>query len=543
VAIANAGSKKVLILRLKQAESAMADGRLDEAFDIVQSDSIRQHRRGQKVIGRLARALAKRGRENLEAERTQMALLDCNKAEKLAGNTADVAKLRSAICSEMEQKRLRNRHRSLKVAHARRQIEDGWLSAGEQILQEAGEKDSQVDMVLEKANVARLQISEAVAKAEKALQRDDLEGAVGIFLRAGAAGNQSDRIVELLSKLKSLAAARIKKNIEDGRINLAHSLWRKTSPLANGSSEMAELGLTLDRCLHAADYVTSGRPRAAVPLLRKVKSTFPTAQWLTDAADLARQAAELLEELAASPLGLDTGERAVTEADEMKQAEDTNPSMSEEPTLAAPGKLTTDNRADSPIPSRFVLQMDGIGSFIVLRDGRVTVGPVSSSARPMVGLMADPNLPVATIERSEEDYFVRSSSPISVNGTATTDKLLADGDRIALSPRCVLRFNVPNPASTTATLSLASGRLGRGDVRRIILMDRDILVGPSTGDHIVAESLNETMAMFIQNGRLVCKSKAGMLVDDRPARPGTPLPLEKQIRIGQVSLVLTELKE
>jgi hypothetical protein len=533
----------VLILRLKQAESAMADGRLDEAFDIVQSDSIRQHRRGQKLIGRLARALAKRGQENLDAERTQVALLDCNKAEKLAGNTAEVAKLRSAICSEMEQKRLRNRHRSLKVAQAKRQIEDGWLSAGEQILQEAGDKDSQVDMVLERANVARLQISEAAAKAEKALQRNDLEGAVDIVLRTGTTGNQSDRIVELLSKLKSLAAARIRKNIEDGRINLANSLWRKTSPLANGSSEMAELGLALNRCLQAADYVASGRPRAAVPLLRKVKSTYPTAQWLTDATDQARQAAELLDELAASPLGLDTGERAITGADEMNEAENTGPSMSERPTPAMPRRLRSDDQADSPIPSRFMLQMDGIGSFIVLRDGRVTVGPVSSSSRPMVGLMADPNLPVATIERSEDDYFIRSSSPVTVNGTATTDKLLADGDRIALSPRCVLRFNIPNPASTTATLSLSSGRLGRGDVRRIILMDRDILVGPTAGDHIVAESLDETMALFVQNGRLVCKTKARMLVDDKPAGPGAPLPLEKQIRIGQISLVLTELKE
>ena len=121
----------MLILQLKQAESAMADGRLDEAFDIVQSDSIRQHRRGQKLISRLARALAKRGRENLDSERIQLALLDCNKAEKLAGNITDVAKLRSAICSEMEQKRLRNRHRSFKVAQARQQIEDGWLSAGD----------------------------------------------------------------------------------------------------------------------------------------------------------------------------------------------------------------------------------------------------------------------------------------------------------------------------------------------------------------------------------------------------------------------------
>jgi len=60
----------VLILRLKQAESAIADGRLDEAFNIVQSEEIKQHRRGQKLIGRLARAFAKRGKENLDSEDT-----------------------------------------------------------------------------------------------------------------------------------------------------------------------------------------------------------------------------------------------------------------------------------------------------------------------------------------------------------------------------------------------------------------------------------------------------------------------------------------
>ncbi len=533
----------MLILRLKQAESAMADGRLDEAFDIVQSDSIRQHRRGQKLVSRLARALAKRGQENLDAERTQLALLDCNKAEKLAGNTADVAKLRSAICSEMEQKRLRNRHRSFKVAQAKQQIEDGWLSAGEQILEQAGDKDSQAGIVLQQANVARLQISEAVAKAEKALERNDLDGALDIILRTGATGNQSDRIVELLSKLKSLASAKIRKNLEDGRINLAHCLWQKTSPLANTSSEMSELGQALNRCLQAADYIATGRPRAAIPLLRKVKSAYPTAQWLTEATDQARQAAELLDELAASPLGLDIGHDGPIEADETTEAEAGIFGASEGLTPVMPPKPRVDARPDSPLPAKFLLQMDGIGSFIVLRDGRVTVGPISSSARPMIGLMADPNLPVAAIERSEEDYFIRSSSPVGVNGKGTTDKLLADGDRIALSQRCVLKFNIPNPASTTATLNLSSGRLGRADVRRVILMDRDILVGPSTGDHIVVESLNETIALFVHNGRLLCRTRDRIRVDDKPFSSTAGLPVDKQIRIGELSLVLTELKE
>jgi len=529
----------VLILRLKQAESAMADGRLDEAFDIVQSDSIKQHRRGQKLIGRLARKLSERGRENLDAERIQLALLDCNKSEKLAGNTSDVAKLRSAICSEMEQKRLRHRHRSFKVAQAKRHIEDGWISAGEQILAESGENDSQAGMVLQQANVARLQISEAVTKAEKALQRNDLDGAIDIVLRAGTTGNQSDRIVELVSRLKSLTAERIKEYFDGGRVNLAYSLWQKISPLANGSSEMSELGLALSQCRQAAEHIAAGRPRAAVPLLRKVKSLWPAARWLNTVTDQTRQAAETLDELAASPLGLDITEDAAMDADSMQNTED-RPGRSPR---TIPDAIKSDVPIGASLPSKFLLQMDGIGSFIVLRDGRVTVGPVSSSARPMIGLMADPNLPVASIERKEDDYFIRSSSPLFVNDAATSDKLLADGDRIALSPRCRMKFNIPNPASTTATLSLSSARLGRADVRRIILMDRDILVGPSTGDHIMAESLDETIALFVQNGRLLCKTKERILVDDKPISSGAGLPVDKQVRIGRISLVLTELKE
>lgn len=521
----------------------MADGRLDEAFNIAQSDSIRQHHRGQKLIGRLARALAERGRENLDAERIQPALLDCNKAEKLAGNTDEVAKLRSAICSEMEQRRLRHRHRSLKVAQARQQIDEGWISAGEQILNDGDENDEQADIVLQQANIARLQISEAVTKAEKALHRNDLEGAIDIVLRAGATGNQNERIVELVAKLKSLGAIRIKENLDNGRINLAYSLWQKISPLVNGCTEMSELGLALDRCRQAAGYVAAGKPRAAVPLLRKVKLTCPAAKWLSTATEQTRQAAELLDELAASPIGLDVAGDKLPNMDGTNDMRNGDLGTGRGLTQANPTKAGSGAQADSSLPSRLVLQMDGIGSFIVLRDRCVTVGPVSSSQRPMIGLMADPNLPIARIERVEDDYFIRSSSPIGVNDTTTTDKLLVDGDRISLSPRCGMKFNIPNPASTTATLTLSGARLGRADVRRIILMDRDILVGPGIGNHIIADFLDETVALFVQNGQLLCKAKDRILVEEKPVSPRTGLPTDKQIRIGQISLVLTELKE
>jgi len=537
----------VLILRLKQAASAIDDGRLDEAFDIVQSKDIREHRRGQKLIGRLALAFARRGRENLEAERIQLALTDCNKAEKLAGNTEDVAKLRSAICSEMEQRRLRSRHRSFKVAQARQHIQDGWISAGEEILKDAGNEDGQAGIVMQQAAIERLHTSEAVTKAEKALQRNDLEASIDFVLKTGAAGSRNEQIVELISKLRLLAAGRIKENFDRGRLDLANSLWQRVSPIADGCGEISELGTALSQCSRAAEYVAAGRPREAVNLLRKVKLTCPSAQWLAMVTEQSRQAAELLDELTASPLGLNIAARQsaghLTMGMENKiqqtDKEAQNPVLPRETPVAR----SLDNRAESPLPSKFVMQIDGIGSFYVLRDASIKVGPVSSSARPTVGLMVDPNLPAVTIERSEDDYFIRSSSPVRVNDTTTTNKLLVDSDRINLSPRCGMKFNIPNPASTTATLSFPSARLGRADVRRIILMDRDILIGPTEGCHVLAESLDETIALFTQNGRLLCKSKDKIMIDEKAVSSTSGLPVDKQIRIGQISLVLTELKE
>ncbi|MHC4323698.1 MAG: hypothetical protein ACYSUX_05445 [Planctomycetota bacterium] len=532
----------MLILRLKQAASAIADGRLDEAFDIVQSKDIRDHRRGQKLIGRLALAFSERGRENLEAERIQLALVDCNKAEKLAGNTADVAKLRSAICSEMEQKRLRSRHRSFKVNQARQHIQDGWISAGEEILKEAGNEDGQAGIVLQQAAAARLHTSDAITKAEKALQRNDLDAAIDFVLKTGAAGSQNEQVVELISKIRSLAAGQIKENFDSGRLDLAVSLWQRVSPIADGCSEISELGSALGQCSKAAGYISAGRPREAVNLLRKVKLTCPSAQWLGAVTEQSRQAAELLDELAASPLGLDIARRQDMD-ERIQQTDNETENVSEAQRQAMPNERSSEDRAGSSLPSKFVLQIDGIGSFYVLRDASITVGPVSSSARPTVGLMVDPNLPAVTFERSDDDYFIRSSSPVRVNDAATTNKLLVDADRINLSPRCGMKFNIPNPASTTATLSLPGTRLGRADVRRIILMDRDILIGPTEGGHILAESLDETIALFVQNGRLHCKAKEKILIDEKTVSSTASLPVNKQIRIGQISMVLTELKE
>ena len=532
----------MLILRIRQAECALADGRLDEAFEIAQVDDVRSHRNGQRLIGRLAREIVRRGQEHLAANRFQPALLDCNKAEKLGGVLSEVAQLRAAICDAMMKDQQGHQQRAQRVAEARRHIDDGWLSVGGRILDDAPAGDGRAELVRQELAAAKLKTEDAVVKAEMALNRGDLEEAMEIVRATGLGQSKNGRAGELLGQIKTRTLERIRSDLEQGRIDRAQAFAQRIMPLGKDGVEIGELVEALARCRQAAEYVAAGQPGAALPLLRKVKVVCPSAQWLDAAISDIKRAAEAYEELDAGPLGL---------------------TMADAAPIMGPGNLGTDaavasaNRRESKgvvqerampiqdgdsLPSKFVMQIDGVGSFLIFREPRITIGPISSSARPMLGLMTDPNTPVVVIERVDGDYFVRSQTAIEVNGKSVGEAMLRDGDRITLSTRCVLKFHLPNPASTTAMLTISGARLNRPDIRQVVLMDRDILIGPYTNNHIRTDHLKDAIALFAQNGRLLCRAKDSILVDGRSFDPSVGLAVGKPVEIGKLSMVVARLE-
>ncbi|MHC4754133.1 MAG: hypothetical protein ACYTBP_03230 [Planctomycetota bacterium] len=517
----------VLIIRIKQAECALADGRLDEAFEIAQAEDVRRHHRGQKLIGKLTRALVKRGQDSLSANRLGAALNDCNKADKLGGNLTEITKLRQAICTAMEANRLRHQQRSLKLAQAKEHIENGWLSVGEQILVD-GSGGDEADMLLQQATVKRLQMDSAVSKARQALERNDLEFAIDIISKVDAASTHNETVAEVIAQIKTLANQDIRDNLINGRIDLANSLLRKLLLLDAESVETRELSSAVTQCLQAADLVEAGESQAAAQILQKLKTILPSAKWLQTAISQAQKAAEAAEALHTGPLGLFTSNNVGGD------------DLAEQNSLPSLGNNTKE-KADSQLPSKFVLQIDGVGSFLVFRDKTITAGPISSSARPDLGLLAEPTVPVVSIERTDEDYFLHSQKPVYINDKPVTKKLLGDSDGIALSAKCRMKFSVPNAASTTAVLDLDGARLPRPDVRRIILMDRDILIGSGLNNHIRTERVKNTVTLFMQNGKLDCRAKEKVMVNDQAYVFGTGFPIGSPIQIGRISLVLTKL--
>ncbi len=532
----------MLILRIKQAQCALADDRLDEAFEIAKAEDVKAHRHGQRLVGRLTRAFLRRGRQNLEAGRLQPALADCNKAEKLAGNASEVAQLREAICRAITEHQQKHQQDAFRVAEARRNVADGWFSVGERILADAPENDGQAQILRQEVAAARLQAEDAVRKAEQALKQGDIEAAID-FLRAGGVNkNRNGQVGRLLRQISRQVGEQARLSFEQGRVDRAQSLLQRLTPLGIDADEVVELRRALTQCHQAAEHVATGQPAAALPWLRKAKTMVPSAKWLDRAIAEVRTAAEAIEELEAGPLGLSIAD-AGGYADAEKIASCDAPEYPAEygrAGLGRPRAAMVPKNENNALPSEFVMQMDGIGSYLVFRDSRITVGPISSSRRPTLGLMADPNLPVVSIERTDGDYFLRCERQIEINGKAVTEKLLADGDTIALSARCRLRFRLPNPASPTAMLLLSGARLGRPDIRHIVLMGRDILAGPYTNNHIQTEHLSETVTFFCQNDRLLCRAARPVTVDDRPMQPEKGLVLDTPIRIGELSMVLTQ---
>jgi len=521
----------VLILRIKQAESALADGLLDEAYKLAQAADFRQHRRGQQLAGRLAQALTRRGREHLDARRLQQALKDCNQADKLIGSTPEVAELRALLCNALEEKMQQGQGKTVQLDQIRKHIENNWLSTAEEMLSETP-PSPEVNLLVQQVQAKRLEADAILQKSRDALNREDFETVVELLLKAGPAGKQNQKLAELARQVCTLMIEKIRRHLEQGRIDLAQSLLKQAKPLAAGDLEVQQLARAIQHCRHALEFLTRGQPHQAAGILRKLKTLLPGARWLDAALQNTCQSAESLDSLLTGPLGLALPEDSNYPSAAVKEMD---PDFNKKP-LSSPSDFPV-----SPSPAgRFLLQIDGVGSYLVVCKSQVTVGPISSSQPPDVGLIAEPNLHNILIERSEEDYFLHSESPISVNDKMVTEKLLADSDSIALSPRCRFKFRLPNPASTTALLALSAAHLPRADVRQVLLPDREILIGPQSNCHIPTPLLAEPVILYWQNGQWFCRTKEPVLAGAAAINRQQGLPLGTPLKTGPLSMVITE---
>lgn len=544
----HSGDRVVLILRIRRAETALADARLDEAFALARAADFAAHHKGQKLIGRLARALAARGQEHLAAGRTDQAAADCEKAAVLAGSLPEVAALRTAIAEATSARRQLERHRGDVLAAAREHLNHGRLSIGEQCLASTPPDSARVTELRAQAALRRVQAAGALNRARQALDREDHPAAAAALVEAVRAHPTESQVSEMIVELTRSAAARAASAIDTGRLDLVEALLDPAIRVNHDSIEVRELLRFVNGCREALAGINSGQPRVTAEALQRLTALRPSAAWLAQAARDAQQAAEHLQTLRAGPLGLlgllgNTTSPAHLEATlPLPTPRAANHAAQALPPLLRGdhgGVLDGKDAAHTGLPTRLLLFADGIGSFLILRDRRVTIGPAGSSRHPDIPLLAEPGLPTVTIERTDEDYFVSCDSGVDVNGIAAKRRLLINGDRITVSPRAKARFVRPNAASTSAVLQLAGTRLPSSDARQVILMDREMILGPGQAAHVRADQLADAAIFQIRDGGLFCRCKEPVLVNEKPLDRHAALPLAARVQIGTVSFVVT----
>lgn len=544
----------MLILRIRQAECALADGRLDEAFDLADRHDVRSHRRGQRLVGRLIRSLVERGGKHLDAGRLIDAASDSEKARRFGGLMPDVAGLREKIAAALMTKHRGARQQARLVAAARHQIDGGNLAGGRTLLAALAGQESSAGVMLRDVEFRRAALGTAVANAEAALKRDDWEAAVRELARVRPADTSADAaFASLVSKVGRLVRQRAQGALDDGDVRLAGAMLERLSTVDGQCVETQRLREAVAQCRLAWSHLDRSQPRQAEEVIRRVAALLPGAKWPAVVARQLREAAELLDELRAGPLGLcgvaSSGgagsDRILPTPPAGNGAGGVSPPPIPRQFPREPAMFANYSPSPQPdvsgeaLPSRFVLQVDGAGSYLVVTQPRVTLGAISSSRQPDVALLAEATASVATIERVEDDYFLRAAGPMAVNGRACASKMLANGDEVALSSRCRFTFRQPSAASTSAVLDLTGTRYPRADVRRVILLDRELVVGPGAGAHVRIDELPEKIVLHVRDGRLFVQTKEALLVAGREVAPRTPVPVGSHVKAGGVSFVIT----
>ena len=529
----------MLILKLKQAQCALADERLDEAFDLLNSDQIKQQHKAQKLISQLAQALINRAQNHLNAARLAQAEADCNKASSLAGNQAQIAQIRTDLCKQREQIHYQNQQQQVQVALAQKNFDNGMLSVGQDILDLTQNKNQDAHILMHQVNAKRLEIKSIITRIEQAISMDNLELCLDIIAEIEPKTIRSNTtLTKLHTEINHKLVLTVQAHFKEARLDLACLLLKRMVNTDELPSQVQQIHQALNNCAKAQQYISQGHPDQACEILQKLKLMYPNTKWLNTAIDQANLARENLNKLKVGPLALIDPDLNIP------VAEPQNTTIKKARQIK-PNNLNTQKTIQNNLVSleKFVLQVDGVGSFLVLTQNQVTAGPISCSAGNDLDLIMNPHLPRVNITRDDEDYFLTSKKPVLVSDTRLNHKLLVDGDRISLSDKCRIKFNLPNAASTTATLVISGAKMTRPDINYVILMDQNILIGPSCNNHIRTSALSENLVLTRENNRIFCRNAKQIMINKKQASANSHLPVNTPVNIDNISLVFAQYSD
>jgi hypothetical protein len=528
--------------RLKAAENALKEGRLEEAYRLAIQPDLREHRRGAAVLATLTEKFIERARNFYREDRFREAIMDLDRAEAGGVMKEEIAELRGYVQTVAAEHERHEDSRRERLDAAVKRIEGGSLAAGRDMLERAGVEDHAAQEARRKAEERAEDARRTVEYAERLLAAGQIAAAAERVRKAKAVDAHNEHVARLELQLCQTVMENARAAIVEGKLGRA----------ADELACVGDLGKTLPGRRELADLLAMARDASSFVLAhqygearRKVMSLarlLPDAGWLNTAIEQLRQLDEIYTALCAGPLGdrvvvsLSRGLNEIPARREparpVARPEGRGSGMDD--TVALPGRMNVATGA----PERLLMLVDGGGSYLILRGGQASLGRAASEHPADVPIFSDVAERHANVARVDDDYFLFAMKEVEVGGRKTQHQLLRDGDRIVLGKKAKFTFRLPSRKSPSAVLELSDTTKMPNDVRRVVLFDQHATIGNGPNAHIMCRHAGMPLVLFERGGQLWIRQQGDGHVDTE----AKSLRLGEPVEIGGVSLVVEPWK-
>lgn len=521
--------------KLRSAEQALREGRLDDAYRLAADRQLGVAGRADTLRADVARGLTVRARVRAQEARHREALDDLERARQLGHLDADGEALRARVLDELRDEHLYSEKQQDAVREAARHLEAGRLETGRGFVNQIEDR-RQREQLREKLDARVNRAQALLEQAGEALRNGNVLAAVRVWCdavtRYGRDRDSQEFGVRLSGQLRDLAMEQLRAGRLDrfcAAIEEGEAL-REIDPALTECAQIAEILRAAASSLGQRDFV---RLREA---LLRLSATAGPGDWLRELLDTVGAVCAAQDRLLASPLAalqlLPRGGAVRPLADETKNT-DRPPA---EPRAMNRTEEDPAGEAAAVGSGRLLVLVDAAGSFLLAGGSTLRIGRAGGSARVDVPIPADIASHHADIVRAEDDYFLIAHGPAAINHRPVTRALLRDGDRVVLGTQGRFTFHKPSTKSSSATLRLAERCRLAQDVSQIVLFADTCMVGPQPSCHVQTRDNQTRLVLFERGGRLFARR---VDTDGRHLDTADPIAMGRAQLVGDQRLTVT----
>ncbi|MBX3394996.1 MAG: hypothetical protein KF841_06475 [Phycisphaerae bacterium] len=536
---------RLATVRIKSAEEAIAAGNLEAALEIVTSSDLAKNERVARLREILAEKYLARGQERLLNRQFVEAIDDFARAGRCGRLVEKVIEWQRRAIAAQRADCLEIAQRDAALDEARRRADAGSLVGAAEALERVGVVDPRGGLIADSIERQTRQAEAALSAAMVAFDREDYQTAAIRIREVRKLHKGLDGLTDAENRLVDSLIERAKADFENGRLDRAKQSLAALDGFGDRRADRLDIE---DQVRHATDAATALARHdysAASVLLGRIAKLNPSATWIGEArqsVDAMEAASEAIMEGPLGPLLSVCNEQRSPLMSTAVQGPKGQPLFETLPAVdrngvrpppiatAAPGavaRMGREERLFAPpetpgLPRRILLRIDGVGSYLLVRGDRVSIGRGGTGATADVQLISDLPERHAEIVRAGEDYFVVSQGGVELGGAHVDHALLQPGDRVRLGKRVRLKFQRPSLKSSAATLELGEGVRMENDSRKVILWSGPVLIGGTRECHVSVNGGGADLVFMERGGRMYLKT-VGSSSDAMPVELGAPM--------------------